>query len=247
MSLWIVGSVYLTSLTMVPGCDVSVDCPTQCACTITGFNVMDVDCAFQNLSAIPESLPRCNDTNMFYNISLQHNKIKELHAQLYFKKMMSLNVGFNEISNISESFRDGGVLESLRYLYLDHNNLTSIPRVALYIFSSLQEVRLGNNPWLCDCGISDFMQWLQTDHVGRANATDSDRIICNDPGGLKNRSLLSLKPDEICGQTKTGPAIPLYAILILVSLLVYLIIASMCGLYITMRRRFKIASSSYKP
>ncbi|XP_019615123.1 PREDICTED: leucine-rich repeat-containing protein 24-like [Branchiostoma belcheri] len=84
-------------------------------------------------------------------------------------------------------------LQRLSSLYLENNQMKILPSTAYDKLLSLSDVRIGNNPWQCDCRMVDF----------RLKMTGSrpfeNQITCSQPDNLYGQSLLGINPgDLIC-------------------------------------------------
>ncbi|NWI01124.1 GPIX protein, partial [Tichodroma muraria] len=88
-----------------------------------------------------------------------------------------------------------------RSLLLHNNSLASIPAGALDSLGHLQELRVGDNPWHCDCHILYLKLWLQ-DFSAPALA----RLRCASPAHLRMKSLGQLTGSDLGVCTRLPPA-----------------------------------------
>ncbi|NWH35609.1 GPIX protein, partial [Chloropsis hardwickii] len=79
-----------------------------------------------------------------------------------------------------------------RGLLLHNNSLASVPAGALDGLGRLQELRLWDNPWHCDCRILYLRLWLQ-DFSAPALA----RLRCASPAHLRMKSLGQLTGNDL--------------------------------------------------
>ncbi|XP_055475328.1 platelet glycoprotein V-like, partial [Psammomys obesus] len=84
---------------------------------------------------LPEDALR--DLGRLRQVSLRHNRLRALPRAL---------------------FRNLSSLETVR---LEHNQLETLPGDVFAALPQLSLVALGHNPWLCDCGLWPFLQWLR--------------------------------------------------------------------------------------
>ncbi|NXS97188.1 GPIX protein, partial [Jacana jacana] len=77
-------------------------------------------------------------------------------------------------------------------LYLHNNSLTSVPPGALDSLRSLEEVRMSDNPWNCDCRILYLKLWLED-----ISAASLENTRCASPAPLRMKPLRQLTGNEL--------------------------------------------------
>ncbi|NXP07682.1 GPIX protein, partial [Thinocorus orbignyianus] len=77
-------------------------------------------------------------------------------------------------------------------LYLHNNSLTSVPPGALDSLRSLEEVRIFDNPWNCDCHILYLKLWLED-----VSAPSLENTRCASPAPLRMKALRQLTGNEL--------------------------------------------------
>ncbi|NXD77583.1 GPIX protein, partial [Halcyon senegalensis] len=77
-------------------------------------------------------------------------------------------------------------------LYLQNNSLTSVPPGALDSLSTLEEVKIFDNPWHCDCHILYLKLWLED-----VSAPSLVNVRCATPAPLKMKPLRQLTGNEL--------------------------------------------------
>ena len=84
---------------------------------------------------------------------------------------------------------------------LDNNNITTVSSAILDHLknTSLQKIKLGGNPWNCDCEARDFQHYIQSDGAnGKFRILDVDRITCqNSKKVLKIMTVYELCPTKM--------------------------------------------------
>ncbi|KAM4710557.1 platelet glycoprotein Ib beta chain [Discoglossus pictus] len=78
-------------------------------------------------------------------------------------------------------------------MWLNGNNLESIPNGLLDRMPQLTKVYIQNNPWHCDCDILYLRSWLQGQHDKRLYRD----VTCKSPEPLKGRVIMYLTEDEL--------------------------------------------------
>ncbi|XP_075570435.1 platelet glycoprotein IX isoform X1 [Pelecanus crispus] len=77
-------------------------------------------------------------------------------------------------------------------LYLQNNSLTSVPPGALDSLHSLEEVKIFDNPWNCDCHILYLKLWLED--ISAPSLAD---IRCATPAPMRMKPLRQLTGNEL--------------------------------------------------
>ncbi|NXW66567.1 GPIX protein, partial [Eurystomus gularis] len=77
-------------------------------------------------------------------------------------------------------------------LYLQNNSLTSVPPGTLDNLSRLEEVKLFDNPWNCDCHILYLKLWLED-----VSAPSLANIRCATPAPVRMKPLRQLTGNEL--------------------------------------------------
>ena len=118
----------------------------------SGNSLKILDIAYCNISRIEESTIKYGVSNL-HELYLQHNKIEYISC---------------------DSFN---TLNSLKILNIGYNNLHSIKMEMFVPLRNLMELRVENNPVLCDCHLGDIYFWCVTHGLKLENMTcvNSDR------------------------------------------------------------------------
>ncbi|KFQ22230.1 Platelet glycoprotein IX, partial [Mesitornis unicolor] len=77
-------------------------------------------------------------------------------------------------------------------LYLHNNSLASVPPGALDSLRSLEEVKIFDNPWNCDCHILYLKLWLED-----ISAPSIANIRCATPAPVRMKPLMQLTGNEL--------------------------------------------------
>ncbi|NXI67955.1 GPIX protein, partial [Anseranas semipalmata] len=77
-------------------------------------------------------------------------------------------------------------------LYLQNNSLTTVPPGALDSLLSLEEVKISDNPWNCDCHILYLKFWLED-----VSEPSLANIRCATPAPVRMKTLKQLTGNEL--------------------------------------------------
>ncbi|XP_013399083.1 slit homolog 3 protein-like [Lingula anatina] len=115
-----------------------------------------------------------------------------------FKNISNLTVldlGGNKISSLSP-IAFTGVEESLERLYLDGNQLKTLDKCTILRLTRLRRLRIGGNPFHCDCKIAWLRSWLD-----KVEDNDVDKAFCNSPKEFKGMDV-SVFSTESCAPSQ---------------------------------------------
>jgi Leucine-rich repeat (LRR) protein len=223
--------------------------------------VKEIDISWNNIKYIYPETFLC--TPNLTRLSLANNRLLELQNGLMFSgnSLKILDISYCNISRIDETTIKYGV-SSLQELYLQHNrieyiscdsfnslnnlkilnigynNLHSIEIEMLLPLRTLIELRLENNPVLCDCQLGDIYFWCLTHEIelehmtcvdsGRSYRIDwsayLDIIECN----FKYEEQIMHAKGDRSGDEQTisedSHVMPLVAVLVMVVVVIFIII-----------------------
>ena len=133
-------------------------------------------------------LPSANMKHLFSNLTnltrlnLQHCNLRSIQIKKllkHLKHLDSLWLSGNYIVDLDKTIFEP-FADSLKVLQLNDNKLTTINITSLptKLWTSLDEMTLGGNPWNCDCGLIWFRIWLSTTNVTITDKVDPKRYTC---------------------------------------------------------------------
>ncbi|UYV80183.1 hypothetical protein LAZ67_18001950 [Cordylochernes scorpioides] len=165
---------------------------SQCFCKIQDNRTyIEVHCQYLGLTKLPASLPAHTKV-----VHLENNQISSLaldHAnEEDWQSVIYLFLDNNTISSLKDIEGSAAVLaRNLVLLHLSHNQLTIISPHLLNLFPDLVELSLGYNPLECNCYTYQFQTWLQ-EHFKMV--TEISTITCKEDG----RPIYKLPKPELC-------------------------------------------------
>jgi Leucine-rich repeat (LRR) protein len=106
--------------------------------------------------------------NVFSNLTdleflnLGNNLLMYLHSDLFsaLSQLRSLDLSYNKIASLTDKHHFASQ-KNLLYLYLEGNQLTTLPADVLYPMVSLHRLYLSLNPFVCNCQLHPTMLWCQ--------------------------------------------------------------------------------------
>jgi Leucine-rich repeat (LRR) protein len=135
-------------------------------------------------------------------LSLGNNLLLGLHHSLFstLSQLLSLDLSYNKITSLTDK-RLFAAQKNLLYLYLESNQLTTLPAEVLYPMVSLHRLYLSYNPFVCNCQLFPAMLWCQQ----KCLLTEA---TCNVPANHTWQTW-SVSHDETCKERgATAPEIP---------------------------------------
>ncbi|XP_033226699.1 protein toll-like [Belonocnema kinseyi] len=171
-------------------------CPEVCSRWIKpSDHKLIFDCAYRNLTEAPKRMCRLANNEYTTEVNLTGNFIRNIPNmnQIGYDKVRHLILSTNNISTIPEN----GFSSELLSLELDNNTITAISSAALDHLknTTLQNIKLGGNPWKCDCEARNFQQYLQSDEAkDKFQVLDAGKITCQD----SKKALKTMTVNELC-------------------------------------------------
>ncbi|CAH0564877.1 unnamed protein product [Brassicogethes aeneus] len=206
--------------------DEGYTCPIKCNCFWYPFNLtFIVNCSNLKLKKIPRFsapnyIPKKGEKIEVKNVKvdLQNNNLVECPFQQDgYDNVTFLILSGNKIENIS------WIPPNIQDLYLDHNNISFLNEQLIDSLqgSSLKSLKLGENPFICDCTTVKLKQYL----IGDNQVVDKQKVKCD------GTNIQIIYADNIC-------TFPLVIILVLVFVL--FIISSFLASYYKWKKYIKM-------
>ncbi|XP_034560960.1 trophoblast glycoprotein a [Notolabrus celidotus] len=137
-------------------------------------------------------------------LDLSHNSLILLPARIFshLSSLQRLQLSNNSLVAIHNATFSG--MEGLEELDLSLNALKTMPEEGLRELDSMPAATLllGENPFMCKCGIEPFAQWL---NKSQGRIRDAEGLVCAFPVSMRNTSMLSLGMLTLgCHQRSSG-------------------------------------------
>ena len=121
--------------------------------------MVELDLSHNNISTIEPNTFAGNER--LQTLSLANNHLISLHPYQFPKLMhlKSINFAFNFISHVDRTtfFNLGKSVESVS---LNNNMLKTLKEEVFLHLPNLKSLHLHINPWLCDCRLKSFRDWV---------------------------------------------------------------------------------------
>ncbi|KAM5138825.1 toll-like receptor 5 [Mantella aurantiaca] len=110
-------------------------------------------------------------------LSLSNNHIYSLPKDLFsgLKSLHFLDLSRNNLRLVQEDLFAG--LQALKTINLGNNNLVTLSSSSFKSLTSLHTLDLSQMTLVCNCGLSDFWNWMRTTNV-TVNVSQSGEITC---------------------------------------------------------------------
>ena len=171
------------------------NCPIGCECTDSPYHQnMSISCEHFKDILLPHTVPTLSRGSFQYDINFYNGSLIELTRTHYLKKVIKANLSRNSINFISMNALLA--LQNVSRLYLDQNKLKRLPDGITNVnLSAILDLKLGNNPWVCDCTAIETIKWMEN---FEAAITDASHITCHSPPHLFNKTMLHIDNNVIC-------------------------------------------------
>ena len=176
-------------------CELPERCPPGCRCIHRPANAtLHVYCSKTNLTALPLQLPELPKSFTKYKLDFSNNRgLRRLERRVYF-----VNTSVLDVSNCSLDSVDFDIwkdLTNIPQVFLNRNQLQSLPSSVAAISLEKARISLGRNPWKCSCDASWMSSWLRS---VRHSLTSPNAITCSTPSKFRNRNIMGFDRNTFC-------------------------------------------------
>ncbi|GAB6020431.1 hypothetical protein CHUAL_003126 [Chamberlinius hualienensis] len=211
------------------------ECPATCICHMAR-SMVRVDCRGRGLTAFPRLVPL--DTGILY---MENNKIDSLRSLINATNYVNLRFVYlenNSIDSIS-ILEWTNIFDGLFALDLSGNSLSQVPtHVIDRLFTqSLDQIKLGRNPWNCECKTVSPFHSLLMKNFDRFKDIDDIRCSSDGPYHPSQRIHHLLTSDFCFINTYVNPLDILNVALVLI---IILILAKVIYDYVRLRQTGRI-------
>ena len=176
-------------------CELTERCPPGCRCVHRPANAtLHVYCSNTNLTAVPFELPKLPKSYTKYKLDFCNNRgLYRLEHRDYFIHTSILDVSNCNVDSVDLDIWND--LANISQVFLDGNQLQSLPSWVAAVNLERTHFSIGRNPWKCSCDASWMSSWLKS--VSNSLITESD-ITCFTPSRLRSRNIMSLNREMFC-------------------------------------------------
>lgn len=188
-------------------------CPTNCDCSVRTFDMtLIINCSNSDFTKIPK-LPRLTSNLEKLELYMENNTLLKLPDNMApgYESVTSLHLAGNNLTELKIS----QLPRNLTYLDVQRNQLRHLNATVFgYLNSTMLQLRLSQNPWICDCDATDLLNFAQSKD---APVLDKENIYCSD-AEMPTR-LMELRKYDLCPQ----PTSLLIAMMVIISLSGFLV------------------------
>ena len=176
-------------------CELTERCPPGCTCVHRPANAtLHVYCSNRNLTALPLELPKLPKSYTKYKLDFSNNGgLYRLEHRDYFAHTSILDVSNCNLDSVDLDIWND--LANISQVFLDGNQLQSLPSSAAAVSLERTQFSIGRNPWKCSCDASWMSDWLKS--VNHSLIAPNG-IVCLAPPRLKSRYIMSISRETFC-------------------------------------------------
>jgi len=178
-------------------CELKKHCPSGCRCVHRPANAtLHVNCSNANLTALPLELPELPKSYTKYKLDFSNNRrLRYLERRPYFVHTSIMELSNCNIDSIDLELWSDLALANITQVFLDGNQLQSLPSSVAAVSLQKTKFSLRKNPWKCSCDARWMSEWLKSVRSRLINPND---ITCSSPSRLKNRNIMSVSGEAFC-------------------------------------------------
>jgi len=209
------------------------ECTDNCTCILNRYKKeVLIDCSNKSMTTFPTKLVMVDQHSDSITLNMEHNRIQNL-SQAVEKYYKTQNNNYKNITklylshNVISSFSQECLPPDLKELFLDNNRIESFKPTDINYFDSLVnrtklELKLGNNPYVCDCKSRTLYHFIKN-RGSKIKDLSLVQLECED---LSEPIILwKAKLDEFCWITPPAAIIAAVSIVVIFLLSVCLILA----------------------
>ncbi|XP_034487894.1 protein toll [Drosophila innubila] len=188
-------------------------CPPKCECFVRTFDLtLIINCSNSDFTKIPK-LPRLTSNLEKLELYMENNTLLKLpdNQAPGYESVTSLYLAGNNLTHVKIS----QLPRNVTYVDMQRNQLMHLnASIFSYFNSSKLQLRLSQNPWICDCDATELLYFTQS---RKNRVLDAEDIYCSD-AEMPTR-LIDLSKSDLCPQ----PASLLIAMIVIISLTGFLV------------------------
>jgi len=176
-------------------CELTERCPSTCRCVHRPANAtLHVYCSNTNLTVLPFELPKLPQRYTKYKIDFSNNRgLRRLEHRDYFFSTSSLDVSNCSVQSVDLDIWKN--LAEIPQVFLDGNQVQSLPSSVAAVSLERTHISLGRNPWKCSCDASWISSWLKS---VKHSLITPNAITCSTPSRFLNRNIMSISSKAFC-------------------------------------------------
>ena len=180
-------------------CELTEHCPPSCRCVHRPANsTLHIYCSNTNITFLPSQLPELPKSYTKYKLDFSNNiLLRRLEQRAYFVNTSILDASNCQLDSID--FELWKELANIPQVFLDGNQLQSLPSLVTTTTLAKTKLSFSKNPWKCFCDASWMPDWL---NLVQKSIINPDSIICSSPPRLENRVVMGISEEQFCVDPK---------------------------------------------
>jgi len=176
-------------------CELTERCPSGCRCVHRPANAsLEVNCSNTNLTVLPLELPELPKSYTKYKMDFSNNRLlRRLEHRDYFVKTSILDVSNCNIESID--FKLWNELANITRVFLDGNQIHSLPSAVANVSLARTHFSIGRNPLQCSCDASWMAKWLKSVN---SSLIDPSAIMCSSSSRLRWKNVVGISEEDFC-------------------------------------------------
>ena len=179
-------------------------------------------------------------------LSLSHVGLEDIPTYMFanMTTLHTLDLSGNSLRHL-EASSFSAMKVRLRILRLAHNRMSAPNPRTFTSLDALSSVDLSHNPFVCDCELLPFRQWMLNTNVSVVNFHSVDSYHCVAPDSWRDTAIANFKIDETACAQQYHKIIIIAVVAGVCVLIIVIIVVLVCRHHCQRRKRRKLEKTKY--